>query len=335
MSNREKGVTKMSLLDKASDCMSMQEYLEKVATFPTLAMLKSYQSQGYLSRTFMLREHGKMLDDVRKGIGVYATYTNEHKEFVEVRVYLELFERLCQSIEDFTSITHGLTGELRNMPKNVLNSPSPATVLKKLDRATLYRILQYAPIDTLDLDEEEKRFLATVREQSTDVLLKFIKVLSKFLDHFWIVYTKLKHTQISIMQGSTPLVIEGEKMYWIPAIYNPQQPDQVKGIFVNNFVYGQWKTIFNAVNTISKEIVDRTVQVIECQGIRISEYATFHFITESEQSRISQIITKCVEGVQRTNVNIQVNSNIPTDKMVKQLNFYNFDLGAFPSSKQA
>lgn len=321
----------MDFIFLRGDTMDFNSYVEQVATIPTVAMLKSYQTRGWLSRTFMLSDHGTMLNEVQQSQGKYATYSAADKDFVEVQFYLELFERLCQAIEDFTSIVHGLMGEFRDFPKNVLHAPSPQTVLTRMNRSIWNQLLQYAAVDALPLDQGEKQVLTEVRDANIDVLMNFVNILMEFIGKFWVIFNKLKHTKIAVVSGFQSIDFEGVRTYLIPAIYNRTQIDVVKGLFVNRPIYEKWKAMFDAVVTLTKELVDRALLVIETNGTLVSEYATFRFMDAAQRQKVEQIINKCNRDVDRTSLTVQVKSTVPVDDVLKQMQFYEFDLGAFPT----
>ncbi len=291
------------------------------ASIETLALLKSYQKWNIGSRTFMLKEHGRMLEDIRANKGNYQNYSQEAKLFLESRIYVELLERLCQVIEDFASIAYALWGELKDIPISLVSQPNPQNIFKQFTPDKWDILLRNAEINLLPISPDEKAVLENVRRRNTDSLDAKVKLIVDFLDLYWVFYTKHKHGN-TLMFGFETAEIEGEPTIFVPAFYNKKSLEKVTGILVNYSIYCKWKALFDFIIIISKDIVDITVEFIERGGTPFVVKNIYCELTSEENNTLQSVSDQQNATVTKVNINVKVNSEISPETIKKHLDLY-------------
>ena len=296
-------------------------FVQDAVSENTLLMLKNYQQRGFDARTFMLREHSKMLAGVKAGQGQYADYTPSQRHFVESCIYVELLNRLCLLLEDFADLCYALSGDLREFPKKIFSQKNPRTILREFSHEQWFSILRYAEITSLDISEEDKTFLRNIRGRNVEHLQMLVDLFVDFLDYHWLFYTKHKHGN-PLIYGIEPVEINGEPTLFIPATYNQKNPRSVTGVFVSNSTYLKWQRLLDVIVTLSKEFVDRTLLFIERNGVPIVEHIVYAKITELEIERLRKISEKCNENIERIQISIELRTNVHPKEIERHNDLY-------------
>jgi len=298
----------------------------------TLTMLHAHREFGVVSRAFMLNEHGKTLEDVRSRTGPFENYSEKELAFVEGRIYVELVERVCQLIEDFSSLCFALWNRLSDFPLNILNrdKPTPKKLLKELtDQARWFTILRYPNLDTLEMSTEDKEFLRQHYERNIRVLRNLAKILEEFRKIHWEFYTKHKHAN-PLVYGITKIDIGGEPTLVIPAFYDVEHPETTKGILMNYSMYKMQREIANTIIGLLGDLLDRAISFIERDGKPIIESVSYYKVSTTDAHRIQRLVGDYNKNIRRTPIEVKLDINIPGPVLRRFVEFYdNLDLGAF------
>jgi len=114
----------------------------------------------------------------------------------EGRIYVELVERICQLIEDFSTLCYAMWNDLSDFPRNILtkDKPSVKQLLKELTHQDRWFILlRYPDSNTLQVPATDKDFLNKHYERNIRVLQNFVLILERFRKLHWRFYTRHKH----------------------------------------------------------------------------------------------------------------------------------------------
>jgi hypothetical protein len=231
---------------------------------------------------------------------------------------MELLERICLLIEDFCAISEGLCNDIRNLPQILVNHKNPQSFLGKLDDNRWLSILKYSPVDLLPITNEEKTFLKEIRSKNLKVLNNFIILIKKFLELYWLPYTKYKHGN-SMIYGFYNNNIGGEKFLVIPVAFNQKNISQSKAIIINSKLYSLWQQIFNTLYIITEDIVQQNIDYAEMGGCPSSENIMYFQMTDEERSLLTQIINKCNSKLIRKSIIANVQVDIPMEVFQKHL----------------
>jgi len=298
----------------------------------TLGMLMAYREFGVLSRTFMLEEHGKMLEDIRSRSGTFSKCSENELAFAEGRVYVELVERVCQLIEDFSTLCYALWNDLSNFPVNILtrDKPSPKKLLEELaGPARWFILLRYPDLDTLQFSAEDKEFLHQHYERNIRVLHNFARVLERFRKLHWRFYTKHKHAN-PLVYGIRKIEFGGEPTIIIPAFDNAKQPEILNGIVMNYTMYKKQRNIANTIINLMKGLLDRVFLFIEIDGKPIIEHVSYYTMNKEAAQRVQHLIEEYNKNVRRTPIEVTLKGEVPGEVLRRFAQFYdNLDLGAF------
>ncbi len=298
---------------------------------PALSMLMAYREFGVISRAFMLEEHGKMLEQIRSRSGPFTNSSENELIFAESRIYVELVERLCQLIEDFSTLCDALSKDLSAFPQNILSQElSVSKRLERLtDRTSWYTLLHYPDLDTLQFSTEDKEFLRQHYERNISVLLNLTKVLQGFHNLHWRFYTKHKHAN-PLIYGLTKIEVRGEPTIAIPAIHGKEHPAAAKGLVMNYSMYSQQRKIANTVIGLMKDLLDKAVLYIEQNGKPIIETIAYYRMTTAAAQRLQSLIGDYNRDIKCNPIKVTVKAQIPDKVIQKFVEFYDkLDLGAF------
>lgn len=228
-----------------------------------LTMLESYKAFNIHARTFMLQEHSLMLEKIIKGVEEpYSKYTQKQKNVVISRVYIELFERICQSIEDFTTLCTALGGDLADFQKLWISQKNPQNTLKSLNEEKWELLFRHRNLEELNMSGKEKDIIKCIRIKNVQSSMEFVELLQKFLDLHWVTYTKIKHGN-TVVYGYDFQDIMGEQTLFIPAVYNSKSISNVQGLFVNQTIYTKWKILFNKIILLTSNLVEVAIEYIK------------------------------------------------------------------------
>ena len=307
----------------------IEKFIKEKISVASMVFLFHYKKYGLPSRTFMMKEHDAILQKLINCEDHFAAYPEDTRIFLESRFYIELLERVCLLIEDFCSISEGLYEDIRNLPQALVNHKSPNNYLKKLNDSIWLKILKYSSIDMLPLSKEEKSFLNEIRNKNIVVLNKFILLIKKFLELYWISYTKYKHSN-SLIYGFYHNNIGGEKFLVIPVAFNHRNISETKAIIINPKIYAIWQQIFNTLYLITEDIIQRNIDYAETGGFPIPEKIIYFQTSDEERKILTKIIKKCNSNLKRTSIVTNVKVEIPLEVMQKHLDIIKLtNLGSF------
>jgi hypothetical protein len=269
----------------------------------------------------MLVEHKKVLERVLKREGHFAEYPVKALDFLECRIYVEMLERLFLSIEDFTSVVFALLGDFDSFPKRIIHPEKPAKVLKSISADVWHRLLRYEDLARYELTGDEKVFIEGQRRKNVQHLQGITAALLKFVELNDQVFLKHKHGNL-LRYGVSPIDVNGERMFFIPAFFRPQKPDNVAGVFVSARYYDIWGQMFDAVNLMTKDIVERSLIFIEQNQVGFIEHKPVHHeLTDQEIDRLRNII-KRADVYPRVDINVVVKSEVKIERMQEAENYY-------------
>jgi hypothetical protein len=288
---------------------------------PTLAFLKSYQQLGSFARTYMLKEQAEILRKLHAGVDQFENYSQLQKDYVEVLVYVELLERLCLIIEDLSKLLHALQLDLEFFLRSILTDKNPQNILKQIDAAKWQTILRYAPIGELAVSENNKLFLNDIRQRNIERLSTIIELCLNFLKLHWPFFIRHKHGN-TILYGLQPTNIKGERSFMVPAVFDRNQPDKMKGFLVNETIYGKWQVFLDGLVQVIQWFVERTIVFIETGNKPFVEYQTCFPLPEEEKARIDGILKLCDADRKRTNVTVNIVATMEPDALQKFTDFY-------------
>lgn len=296
----------------------------------TITMLMSYHEFGVLSRTFMLKEHAKMLEKIRTRKGKYQKYTENNLLFLESCVYQELIECLCRLIEDFSTLCYALWDDLANLPKRVISQPNPKNILDELiDDSHWFNLLRYPDPASLNFAVDDKAFLKRHYSRNIDVQRNFVKLLKKFLDLYWLFYNKRKHGN-TLIYGLEKKEIRGESTIFIPVAYNSRQPDKLKGIPFSYSMYKKDQKLFNTLGILVGDLLMRAILFIERNGVYVIEHVSYYQMKAEDKARLTALIQEYDKNVKHSKIKVHFKVELDTNYLNPFYNFYdNFDIGAF------
>ena len=299
----------------------------------TLSMLMAYREFGVLSRTFMLEEHGKMLEEIRSCSGDFSECSEKELAFAEGRVYVELVERVCQLIEDFSTLCYALWNDLSDFSMNILRRDRPSTkkLLEELTGSERWFILlRYPDLDTLQFSAEDKEFLGQHYKRNIHVLQNVAKVLEESRKLHWRFYTKHKHAN-PLVYGVRKIEVGGEPTIIIPAFDEPKQPEIVKGIMMNHSWYKKQRRIANTIINLMEDLLDRVFFFIEINGKPIIEHdVAYYKMDKAASQRVQHLIEEYNKNVIRTPITVTLETDVPDEFLRRFVQFYdNLDLEGF------
>lgn len=296
----------------------------------TITMLMSYQNFGVLSRTFMLKEHSKMLEKIRVREDEYKEYTDGNLLFLESCVYQELIECLCHLIEDFSTLCYALWDDLATLPKRIVSKPNPKNILDELiNDSHWFTLLRYPDPNSLNFTADDKAFLKRHYDRNIDVQRNFVKLLNKFIDLYWLFYNRRKHGN-TLIYGLEKREISGELTILLPVVYNSKQPDKVKGIPFSYSMYKKNQRLFDSLVILVQDLLMRTILFIERNGVYILEYASYYQMEDDDKTRLTALIQEYDKSVKRGKIKVNFMLKFNTKYLDPFYNFYdNFDIGTF------
>ena len=296
----------------------------------TLVMLNAYREFGVVSRGFMLKEHGEILEQIRSRSGPFGNSPEKDLVFAEARIYVELIERTCQLLEDFSSLCYALLNDLSAFPQNILKKASVSERLQSLtDKACWYTLLRYPGLDTLQFSSEDKDFLRQHYEKNIQVLLNFVKVLIEFRKLHWRFYTKHKHAN-PLIYGIEKIELREEPTICIPAIDNAKHPEIVNGIIMNYSMYKKQLGIVRTITDVMEDLLDRAVLLIAQNGIPIIEEVRYYKMSATDEQRLRVLVERYNRNLSRNPVIVKLKLGVPSVVLRRFVEFYdNLDLGAF------
>ncbi len=296
----------------------------------TIVMLMAYHESGVLSRTFMLKEHAKMLEKIRTRKGKYKEYTDSTLLLLESWFYQELIECLCRLIEDFSILCYALWDDLANFPKKVISQPNPKNILDELiDDSHWFTLLRYPDPDSLNFAVDDKAFLKRHYDRNVDIHRNFVKLLKKFIALYWLFYNKRKHGN-TLIYGLEKVEISGESTILFPVAYNKKQPDKLKGIPLSYSMYKKNQKLFDTLVILVQDLLMRAILFIERNGVYLIEHVSYYQMKAENKARLSALVDEYDKNVKRSKIKINFKVELETKYLKPFYDFYDdFDIGAF------
>ena len=272
----------------------------------TLITLKAFRDLNLISRTFMLNEHTKMIPELKNGTHEYKDTPLSMRTFLLSRVYLELFERLCLSIEDLTTMLYALQNDLKDFNTNITNPPKPENILKKLSKERWHKILHYSDLDEHDYLPFERETVANIRDENLKSLEALIECIIQFIEVYWVSFNKLKHGN-TLVYGVEQTNIDGVETIIVPVIYNSKNKDKQLVLVLTDDIYVSWQKLFNTIIKLNKSLMEIAIQHIECGGLKFILNEDLYFpISKERRSEIENILKKYFNSPIRYAVNAQM-----------------------------
>lgn len=287
----------------------------------TILLLHQYRQWGLMSRTFMLREHAEKLPEIDARQGHFAEYEDHQLDFIEVRLYVELIARICQTAEDFAALAAGLSEDLEDFPENFIGGPTPHRYLSSLDENDWRGILRYKELSEVSVPQEDRDFLEEVRGKNLEWISGFVRILVRFLELHWKGYIRHKHAH-SLGYGYERREIDGEDIFIIPVTYNPKKPRKAHPIIVSRRFYQQWQTLLNATMTLNRALCERGIEYLERRFESFAEYDTFFGMSSEDQDRLQSIINRADQEFEGTSIELEVRAQVGLEKIEPYENLY-------------
>ncbi len=296
-------------------------YLQEKHLEDALAYLLSLRAYGHVARTFLLKQQDSIIQDLKKGNGHFAGLTEQERDVLQTIFYADALDRLCLLIEDLSALLHALQGDLADFVKSVISQPNPNRILEGLDSSSWHKILKYADLNSLPISSDDKSFLKNIRERNIERLRGVTALCSRFLDLHWLFYTKHKHGN-TLIYGFQKQELMGETTFILPALYNREKTDKVKGVIINNSIYEKWKTMMNGLVMLLYDLADRTTAFIERDGTPFAEYQVYCSLQPDEKTRVEKIIEQCDAATKRTGITVQLLATVEFAFVQDFLDFY-------------
>jgi hypothetical protein len=289
----------------------------------TTTMLFSYHESGLLSRSFMLKEHKNMLEEIRSKTGKFIKYTERQLLFLESCVYIELVDSICHLIEDFSSICYALSDDLSKFPERIISCPNPKTVLKELNDYSLwYTIFRYPNLDQLKIKPNDKEFLKQHYLNNITTVQNFVKKIKEFLDLYWLFYNKRKHGN-TLIYGLDKVEINGESTIIFPVFFNQKNPDQLKGVPFSFSMYEKNQKLFDTLFLLVNDLLMDTILFIERNGVNIMARVSYYEQKDEEKNRLSKLVQEYEKEVKRGRIQLTLKVNMDAKYLKPFFNFYN------------
>jgi hypothetical protein len=290
----------------------IKSFINQQIGIDTLILLKNYKSWGLLSRTFMLKEQEKMLQDLLTNQGHFDRYNERQKTFVELSIYLDTLDRLCLLIEDFCSLAYALWDSLLLFPQRIISQPNPENILKQFSQDRLFMLLRYAPVDVVASRPEDRLLLDSVRSRNVEVLMKMVAAVQYFVGLYWLGFTKRKHAN-TLLYGFEVNEIRGERAFLVPVMYNRKAPSDMRAIIITPTILATWRDLFNSIYQLAEDLIERTIEYAETGGHLVAERVLYFNIEETESLRLREIIAGHDQNAARSTVEASVQGAIPEE----------------------
>jgi len=294
----------------------IKSFIKQQVSIETVILLKNYKSWGLLSRTFMLKEHEKVLQDLLTNQGHFDRYNERQKAFVELSIYLDTLDRLCLLIEDFCSLAYALWDSLLLFPERIISQPNPENILKQFSQDRWFTLLRYAPVDVTAPKLDDRLLLDSVRSRNVTVLMKMVAAIQYFVGLYWLGFTKRKHGN-TLLYGFEVNEIRGERALMVPVMYNRKTPSDMRAIIITPTILATWKDLFNSIYQLAEDLIERTIEYAETGGHLVAERVLYFNIAEAESLHLREIIAAHDQKAARITVEASVQGEIP-EKVIER-----------------
>lgn len=257
----------------------------------TFTVLTAFSQWNGISRTFMLYSHSEMLPLIEKKEGEFVNYPDDVRNFMITRVYLELFERLCQSIEDFTVLLFSLQQDLKVFNKTITKPASPIKVLKQLTQERWENVLQYLDLNSFNGNVEDIKTIQEIRNRHFKEVESLKDILIEFLDLYWVSYTKVKHGN-TLIYGTKKQEVNGKDVFLVPVIFDSKNPQNQKLLILNKDIYISWQKLFNRVIKLNELLINNTLEFIKIGGHRFILSSLIQYSGTKNEEEIIRLATK-------------------------------------------
>lgn len=239
---------------------------------------------------------------------------------------VDLLSKVMMSIEDLGAIIIALT-DLKKFTKTFLSvKPYEARgIIKEIstkDNKFFFELLTYPDVDSLPLDEEEKKFLSDMYERDIAVLKKLFLKISEFVERHNKAFVKSKHGYPILMGIETTPFADGIDMM-IPVITEPAPKTRVilSGIKIVELYFKLIRTTTRLV----KELISSKLNMIQTAGFKKPFLFSHCAISEEEKKKIEEINKKCSKGIEIIPINIKLLIEGKNDDIKNLVEFFEKD----------
>lgn len=266
----------------------------------------------------MLKKHRIELDELIKEDSIQKE--NKLNDITELLIYKELFERLCLVIEDFSIIFNALSLELSEFHRNILHQPKVESIIKNIDKNSIYKVLKYDDLSYMTNDD--KSIIEEIRNNSVDIVLEIKRYIEKFLEHNWLIYTKLKHGN-TVIYNYNKIVLDGINTYVLPVMYNTKEPKKTKPLILNYNIYLKMQLLFDSILILTKSFCDTNYNYIcSCETENILGEIYTDTMDENMIKKVKDILKKYPKGTSYYNISLQVKFESELEKLKNIIDMY-------------
>ena len=290
----------------------IKSFISQQVSIETVILLKNYKSWALPCRTFMLKEHERMLQDLLTNQGHFGKYDEREKTFVELSIYLDTLEKLCLLIEDFCSLTYALWDSLLLFPQRIISKPNPTNILKQFSQDRWYTLLRYAPLDVVTSKPDDRSLIESVRARNLVVLMKMVAAIQYFMKLYWVGFTKRKHSN-TLLYGFGVNEIRGERALVVPVMYNSKSPSDMRAIIITPTILATWKGLFNSIYQLAEDVIERNIEYIETGGHLVAERIVYFNVGEAESLHLNEITSAHDQNAARITAEASIQGAIPEE----------------------
>ena len=253
----------------------------------SLFMLDSYLHKSHAARYFNLEENSKRLEEILKPDGQYAGQPEAMRHFLESRIYLETFEKVCQVAEDFALVARALSKPRNEFARNIRGKANP---LKDLPRETKdwYTLLNYQPMEAV-LPVELLSRIELIRLKNAEAINQLRARLQAWLtsECHWQIYQSLKHGN-SLLYGVKPTQMWNERTFGFATQTDLGKSGRQLLLILNRSIDLYLRTLIEEIITVCVDLVDRSLWSVK-NGFGVLEHSFLYTPTDEERGTLSEI----------------------------------------------
>lgn len=253
---------------------------------------------------------------------------------------LDIMSKAFMALEDLGKVLLTVGRPLRELPMLMLaatqsNSLKAVARYAKKNEPELSSMFPFIDPAKYGLSQTETAEVERYYSRCTSVVKRMLVFLTAFIDrHEW-AYNKYKHG-IPII-----LALGGEKLAdgidgTVPILMNTKDPSMAKFVLTGPLVADKLIGLIGSVVDFSKMLVERRIQMAELEGLpppvlcHMSEagesitYTPWEFghVDKAAEPILSSALTKSLQQVKRTRIQVTLNVNVDRQKVNDFANFY-------------
>jgi len=273
--------------------------------FAFLSGYLNFSSHSRLQCADIILDAYKKLD---KG-EIYKQLDQEQKNNLKGALTIDLLSKVMMSIEDLGSLIKALP-DLKTFFKEFLEvEPRQARLackeILKQDNEYFFDLLTYPNVDSLPIDDDEKKLLRKTYERNVDVLKKTIAKIVEFIEKHAKAFLKSKHGYPIFIGIESNYLAEGIDMI-IPVLYKTEPNSQSKIVLSGVKVVEKYFKLISTTTHLIKELIFSKLRMIECAGFKQPLYIAHCKLSHKEKKQLEEINRKCCGGITRPKVNIMM-----------------------------